>query len=105
MGKNIKEFLAYTDKLFLFTDFAKDKGYIKEYWCTTEKTHYLELTPSGLSLTDNLIFPFTPVTLWKEIWKEHKIIITPIYLIVAGIFGGTIVAIGKVAHALISKLS
>jgi hypothetical protein len=55
--------------------------------CLQTRKSYVYLRNKGVVLADNLILPFTPINLWKEIWKEHKVIFTilpPIITLVTG---------------------
>lgn len=63
-------------KYFAFEDYAIEKGYLKKIECRNDVDTLLKLTSEGLRLTDNVFLPYTPVGLWKEIWKEHKVFFT-----------------------------
>lgn len=78
-----------------FHTFAEHRGYITNYWCSDNETTFTSITDKGIELTDNLLIPFTPVGLWKEIWIEHKVVIGLLYSLILGVVGGGFIGIIK----------
>ena len=81
-----------------------DGKYFKSDVCPETKRMYTYLIDDGVNLTDNLLIPFTPINLWKEIWVEHKIIFTVVYPAIALMAGSGVVGIVKVVRLLIAKV-
>lgn len=87
----------------LVVDFYDGKYFNSEV-CTENKKMYTYLIDDGIGLTDNLLIPFTPINLWKEIWLEHKVIFSVVYPAIALTVGGGVVGIVKVVRFLIAKI-
>lgn len=85
--KPVEKIFARFTRDLVFTDFVKEKEYIEEYWCDDVGASFLCVTHKGIELTDNIFLPFTPIGLWKEIWKEHKVVFTLLPLFITLVSG------------------
>lgn len=88
--KNTSEFLTEFNRWMRYESFAESKGYINVFYCEGGGITFATITDKGIELTDNVFLPFTPVGLWKEIWKEHKVFFTIIPTLVTFVTGFSI---------------
>lgn len=87
---------------FAFEDYAVSMGYIERHECKNDPEILLKLTDKGLKLTDNVFLPYTPVGLWKEIWKEHKVFFTLLPSLVMILTGSGLVQVVRLVAGIFS---
>lgn len=77
-------------KYLLMQEYCERKKYIEVIRCPKYEITFLRLMPDGIGLTDNIFLPFTPIGLWKEIWKDHKVLFTLLPTLIATLTGSGI---------------